>query len=189
MNRSRIAACLSFAAILFIHPRLPAQPPLNSGLQPGERILAEFHALNVTGKHAGKKECLVCENGLAPVTMIFARDVNEPLMQLLVQLDAAVARNENSDLRSFVVFLSSDAKLPEQLKKAVEKHALKHVVLSTFDPAGPDGFKVARDADVTVVLYREFIVAGNHAFKKGELTDEAGARIVADLPKILTSKK
>jgi hypothetical protein len=188
MNTPRLVGSL-LAGILFLPGGLAAQEPLRSSLQPGERILAEFDALNVTGKHAGKQHCLVCENGLAPVAMIFARSVDEPLVRLLIQLDAATAQNEKSEMGSFVVFLSADPELPKHLEKLAAKHGLKHIVLSVYDPAGPKGFKVAGEADVTVVLYRDFVVAANHAFKKGELSDEANARIVAGLPKILESKK
>jgi hypothetical protein len=189
MNTSRFVSCLALAGILLTCQIMPAQQPLRSSLQPGERIAAEFHCLNVTGKHAGKRHCLVCENGLSPVAMVFARSVDEPLLRLLVQLDAATAKNAKSEMGSFVVFLSADAELPAQLKKLAGKHSLKHLVLSVYDPAGPDGFQVAKEADVTVVLYREFIVGANHAFKKGELSDVASAKIVADLPRILEVKK
>jgi len=53
------------------------------------------------------------------------------------------------------------------------------------NPAGPEGYNVARDADVTVVLYRERTVKANHAIKKGELKDTGIKAVVADLPKIL----
>ena len=55
-------------------------------------------------------------------------------------------------------------------------------------PAGPDGFKVAKDAEVTVVLYVDHAVKANHAFAAGQLNDQAAAKILADLPKILPSK-
>ena len=69
---------------------------------------------------------------------------------------------------------------------AAQKRNFKHVVLSIDAPAGPEGFKVAADADLTVVLYKEHDVKANHAFRKGELTAAACAKIIADLPKILT---
>lgn len=189
MITTRFGTALAVAGILMIHSFLAAQQPFRSGLQPGTAIAAEFECLNVTGKHAGKKHCLLCENGLAPVAMIFARDVSAPLVNLLVQLDAATAKNLKSEFASFVVFLSADKDLPKQLEQLAEKRGIKHLVLSIYDPAGPDGFHVSRDAEVTVVLYREFLVAANHAFKKGELTDKDSTRILADLPKILAEKK
>jgi hypothetical protein len=128
---------------------------------------------------------MVCENGANPVAMIFSREVSMPLLRLLAKLDAATAEHAKQEMGSFVVFLNDDANLPERLKAAAEKHALKHVVLTVDQPAGPEGFKVAREADVTVVLYLDHVVKANHAFRKGELNDEAIAKILADLPKIV----
>src|SRR4029079_16835979 len=54
--------------------------------------------------------CLVCENGLNPVVMIFAREVSDPLVRLLGKIDAATAKHRESSLGSFVVFLKSSDK-------------------------------------------------------------------------------
>jgi hypothetical protein len=89
---------------------------------------------------------------------------------------------------SFIVVLDEDEKTRDKLASVAKKKDLKHLILSTYEPDGPEGFEVAKEADVTVVLYREFAVLANHAFRKGELNDEAVERIVADLPKILTKK-
>ena len=40
------------------------------------------------------------------------------------------------------------------------------------------------DADVTVLLYVNKTVKVNHAFKKGELNDEAIAKVLKDVPKM-----
>src|SRR6186713_2858199 len=83
-----------------------AGEPLKSGLQAGEKITNIFEPLNVTGPFAGEPHCLVCENGLNPVAMIFAREVNEPLVKLLAKIDKATEKNRDVELGSFVVFLS-----------------------------------------------------------------------------------
>jgi len=159
---------------------------LKSGLQPGEKITAIFEPLNITGEHAGEPYCLICENGLAPVAMLFARDVNEPLLKLISKLDEATAKNQGQEMGSFVVFLSESDDSRQQLATAAKKRGLKRIVLSTYAPSGPEGFNVAREADLTVVLYREHEVKANYAFRKGELSDAATEKILADLPKILT---
>src|SRR5262245_17854123 len=162
-----------------------AAEPVRSGLQPGEKITAIFEPLNVTGPFAGEPHCLVCENGVNPVAMIFARAPSEPLMKLASGLDAAAVKHSDQQLGSFIVFLSDAAGLADQLKAAAKRQDLKQLALTIDAPAGPEGFKVAADADVTVVLYRDFSVAANHAFRKGELTDAAVEKILADVPKIL----
>jgi hypothetical protein len=164
---------------------LAAQTPLKSGLQPGEKIEDIFEPLNVNGEHAGELHCLVCENGLNPVAMIFARDVSEPLVSLIKKLDAEVEKHRKFDMGCFVVFLGDQEKLQPKLTEVARKQQLKHVILAIDAPAGPEGFKVAKEADVTVVLYERHTVAANHAFAKDKLTDKAVETILADVPKIL----
>jgi hypothetical protein len=163
----------------------PAETPVRSGLQPGERITAIFEPLNINGEFAGELHCLVCENGPNPVAMVFAREVSEPLVQLIAQLDAATAKHRGQQLGSFVVFLNDKPDLPAKLQQVAKQHSLAHTVLSIDGPKGPDGFNVATDADVTVVLYEDFAVKANHSFRMGELNGKAAAQIMADLPKIL----
>jgi hypothetical protein len=165
-----------------------AGEPIKSGLQPGEKITTIFEPINVTGEHAGEPYCLICENGLSPVAMLFARDVSEPLLKLLSKLDEATGKNRDKQMGSFVVFLSNQEGLQEQLQAAAKKRGLKHIVLSIDQPAGPEGFSVSKDADVTVVLYHDHLVKANHAFRPGELTDQASDKLLADLPKILATK-
>jgi hypothetical protein len=179
--RSFFVLCL--AGLL---PRwLPAAEPLRSSLQVGEKIFATFEPLNVTGPHAGEPHCLVCENGLNPVAMIFAREVSEPLVRLLTRLEAATARHQKAQMGSFAVFLSDRQDLAKQLEQVAAKSGLKHLLLSIDQPAGPDGFRVAKEAELTIVLYNKYDVLANHAFRKGELTDKAIEQILADVPKIL----
>jgi hypothetical protein len=140
----------------------------------------------LTGEHAGEPYCLICENGFSPVAMLFAREVNEPLLNLLSKLDEATVKHRDQELGSFVVFLNESDALKEQLAKAAKQRGLKRIVLSTYAASGPDGFSVAPDADLTVVMYREHEVKANHAFRRGELTDAASEKILPDLPKIMT---
>ena len=179
---------LGASFILALMAAAQASEPVKSGLQPGEKITTIFEPINVTGEHAGEPYCLICENGLAPVVMLFARDVNEPLLKLLARLDAATGQHRNQQMGSFVVFLSEKEGLSDELKAAAKKRGFKHTVLSTFEPAGPEGFNVSKDADVTVVMYCDHLVKANYAFRTGELTDQASDKILADLPKILATK-
>jgi hypothetical protein len=165
-----------------------AAEPIKSGLQPGQKIATIFEPINVTGEHAGEPYCLICENGLSPVAMLFAREVSEPLLKLVAKLDEATGKNRDRQMGSFVVFLSNKEGLQEQLQAAAKKRGLKHIVLSIDQPAGPEGFSVSKDAEVTVVLYHDHLVKANHAFRPGELTDQASDKILADLPKILATK-
>jgi hypothetical protein len=120
--------------------------------------------------------------------MIFAREVSDPLTSLVKKIDAATAKNSDCSMGSFVVFLSDDEGLEKKLKELAKKEKIEHTVLSIDNPAGPRGYGVAKDADVTVVLYTNRTVKANFAFKKGELKEGDIDKIVGDVSKILPQK-
>lgn len=173
--------------VLFLIPVLVlSAEPFRAGLQPGDRIPGAFHPLNINGPNAGKEHCLVCENGLNPVVMIFARELNAPLQKLLDQVDAQTAKLKDHEVGCFVVFMNETEEFKTRLEKLAKDRAFKHMVLSVFSVDGLDGFNIVPEGDIIVVLYREHKVRVNHAFKKGEFNEKAVATIVADIPKILS---
>jgi hypothetical protein len=121
--------------------------------------------------------------------MIFAREVSDSLASLVKKIDAATVENKSNKMGSFVVFLTDDESLESKIKALAEKEGLKKCILSMDNPAGPGGYNIAKEADVTVVLYNKRKVEANHAFKKGELNAKAIDKIMADVPKILPEKK
>ena len=188
MNRIHISLAIGCVVALLTWSLVVGEEPIKSGLQPGENITTIFEPLNVTGPFAGEPHCLVCENGANPVAMVFAREVSEPLVKLLTKLDAATAKHSKQQMGSFVVFLSEKEGLGEELKAVAKRQNLKHTVLAIDAPAGPNGFKVTKDAEVTVVLYVDHAVKANHAFAGGQLNEQATEKILADLPMILPTK-
>jgi hypothetical protein len=121
--------------------------------------------------------------------MIFAREITGPLTSLVKKIDAATGEHSDARMGSFVVFLSDDESLEQKLKDLAKKENLKHTVLSFMpNPAGPPGYNVNKDADVTVVLYSRQNVKVNHAYKKGELKESEVNKIVGELPQILPKK-
>jgi hypothetical protein len=116
--------------------------------------------------------------------MVFAREVTS----LVKKLDQA--NDKNKGMANFFVFLSDDEGLEKQLKDLAEKEGLKNTVLTIDSPRGPSGYDIAKDADVTVILYKQKNVKINHAYKKGEFQQKDVEKIVSnDLPKIVTSDK
>jgi hypothetical protein len=161
---------------------------LVSGPQVDQKVPGPFHPLNVTGEKAGEKFCLYCCNGENPVAMIFAREPSRELATLIRKIDAATEKNKNHEMGSFVVFLSDREGLDKDLKDMAREAGLKKIVLAIDNPAGPEKYKVAKDADVTVVLYNEHVVKANYAFKKGQLKEKDIEKIVSDVGKIVTPK-
>jgi hypothetical protein len=122
--------------------------------------------------------------------MVFAREVSGPLTSLVKKLDAATAANKANKMGSFVVFCSDSESLEKQLKALADKENIKSTILTIDNNvSGPPKYKVAKDADVTVVLYLKHDVKANYAFKKGEFKEADVEKIVGDLTKILPDKK
>jgi len=184
MKKFSIAA-LSFLGLALVLSAVIAGESLKSGPQPGDEVPGPFHPLNLTGASAGEKHCLYCENGNNPVAMIFARDLNEPVSKLIKKIDAATVEHADAKMGSFVVFLNDNEDLQKKAKEVAEKESIKKCVLSIDNPAGPTGYKVNKDAEVTVVLYNAHNVKANYAFGKGELDDKGIEKVLADVTKIL----
>jgi hypothetical protein len=122
--------------------------------------------------------------------MIFARGISDPLTSLVKQIDSATAKHSDRSMGSFVVFLNDEEGFDKRLKTLAKNEKIEHTLLAMMsNPTGPPGYDIAKDADVTVVLYYKHTVKVNHAFKKGELKPADINKIVAELPAILQDKK
>jgi L-lactate utilization protein LutC len=104
---------------------------------------------------------------------------------LVKKIDEATIQNADKRMGSFVVMLSDDDTLEGKLKELAEEKQLKKVVLTIDNPAGPDGFNISKDADVTVVLYVKKKVVKSLAYEKGQLDDKAIQEVVASVAEIL----
>jgi hypothetical protein len=125
--------------------------------------------------------------------MIFAREISDPLTSLVKKIDAATVKNKDCKMGSFVVFLNDEEGLDKKLKDVADKEKLEKIALAIDNPAGPKEYNIAKDADITVVLYVKAYTKGavkaNYTFKKGEMKDKDIDQIVEDLAKILPDKK
>jgi len=169
--------CLTMA-ILFL-ATATASAEVTSGPQVGDSVGA-FTVLKVAGNPddgfpVGKSGCYRCKTGSKPVVMVFARSADEKLAKLLKKIEEEVEEHQDEKLMSFVNMIGADA---DSLKKATEefasKHGIKRIAFVVPEDAkdGPADFKIAPDADVTVVCYKEGKVKANHAFAKGGLSDD-----------------
>jgi hypothetical protein len=120
--------------------------------------------------------------------MVFARQTSDPLTSLVKKLDEATVKHKDKKLGSFVVFLSDDAGMAEKLIALAAKEKIEQTIIALGEAAGPEGYDVAAEADVTVVLYVGRVVKANYAFKKGKMTADEVTRIIGDLSKIVPSK-
>src|SRR5262245_18805049 len=133
-----------------------------SGPQVGEKVVP-FHSLNCTGDHAGEKYCLICKNGNSPVAIVFARRVTPELTKLIKRIDQATDKNEKQSMGSIAVFLGDADNLESDLKELAKKEKIQHCVLTIDNPNGPEGYNIAAEAEVTVVLYTKLTVRANQS--------------------------
>jgi predicted protein tyrosine phosphatase len=119
------------------------------------------------------------------VVCVFARKTSEPLASLVKKIDEKIG--ENGKLKSFVVILTDKGdKSADDLRKLATDAGVKHVPLTLHQNLeGPGDYEIARDADITVLMWRGHKVKVNRAYK-GELTDQDVSAIVADIPKALS---
>ena len=156
-----------------------ASAEMTSGPQVGDSVGA-FLVTKVTGNPDdgvadGKTLCYRCRMGNKPVVMVFARSADEKFAKFLEQLEKELEEHADEQLTAFVNMIGTD---PESLKKAAAEFAAKHdfkriaFVVPEDAENGPEDFKIAPDADLTVVCYKGGEVKVNHAFAKGGLTDD-----------------
>ncbi len=163
-----------------------ADGPCVSGLAVGGRPGPyTFHV--ATGPQRGQLTCYICETADRPAVIVFARTMSDPLVRLVKGLDKARADHKAADLRAWVTFLSDDqTSLDPKLVAWAKKHAVRDVPLGVFeDVGGPPAYKLARDADVTGLLFVKHKVVSNFAFRAGELTDAKVDDVLKDLPKVV----
>jgi hypothetical protein len=159
---------------------------LKSGLAIGEAPGA-FNVNDITGPNKGTSLCYRCQYGARPVVAVFARDVNDNLAKVIKDVDGLVEKNKEKDLKAFVVVLSEDAdKVAPKLEALAKKNDIKNVPLTTFDgAAGPEEYKISKDADVTVLMWNKSEVKSNFALPKGKLDAAAAKKIVAAAEKLV----
>jgi len=175
----------SALALVVLTGSLIAADAVKSGPQVGEKVPGPFEPLNINGDNAGKKFCQFCINGQNPVAMVFARETSEPVTKLIKELDAATAKNGDAKMGSFFVFLSDDEAMQKKLESIAKKEDLKKTVLTLDNKTGPENYNIAKDAEVTVVLYKGRKVVKNYTFTKGQMKEKDVEKVIADLPEIL----
>jgi len=162
-----------------------ARAEVTSGYQVGESVGA-MTVTKVTGNPLdgvadGKTLCYRCKMGSRPVVMVFARTADEKLAKLLKKLDEEIEEHASAKLTGFVNMLGTDAEsLKKDAAEFVKLHGLERIafVVPEESANGPAEYKIAPDADLTVVCFKAGKVTANHALAKGQLSEDKIAAIV-----------
>ncbi len=164
-----------------------AAEELKSGLPVGEKDVPPFHVRDITGPAKGKTLCYRCQYGSKPVVTVFARELTDEVKDLVKKIDAQVGKNKEKKMAAFVCVLTDDPDEVEPQLEAFAKEAkLANTPLTIIEGvAGPEEYKLSKDAEVTVMMWVESEVKVNHAFGKGKLDKKAVESLTKDTKKIL----
>jgi hypothetical protein len=170
------------ALLVAIAPAFAADGPLLVGDDVGA-----FYVKDVTGPAAGTSLCYRCRFGDQPVVSIFARSVDDKLATLLKEVDTIVGKNSSKEMAAFLVVMTDDpAGQEEKLKKLAKDNEIKNVPLTTFeDLNGPRGYRLSKDAEITVMMWVDGKVQVNEALSQKDLTPEKIATLTESTSKIL----
>jgi hypothetical protein len=188
----RMFQATGFVAAIVLCVTATASAEMASGPQVGETVGA-YTVTKVTGNPDdgvadGKTLCYRCKMGQRPVVMVFARTADAKLAKLLEKIDEELVEHSDDKLTAFVNMIGPDA---ESLKKTatdfVAEHGIKRVafVVPEESENGPPDFKIAPEADVTVICYKGGTVKANHALVKDALCCETIDAIVEDSSKLV----
>jgi hypothetical protein len=125
---------------------------------------------------------------------VFARETSDPLTSLVKKIDqrmqAAVGKTPR-ELGAYVLHMDNSSGLDQRLRRLAETEAIKRVAIGIGVP--PPDYAVAREADVTVVVYTlgrrpQQHVTANFALRKGDLTDAKIDEIVKTVAAVLPAE-
>lgn len=115
----------------------------------------------------GSTLCYRCKYGQRPMVMIFTRTTEGSVSKLVEQVDAAVAKHSDDELKGLVTLIGSEStKLTTQGKAMASKLKDKNVpiVVAKDTENGPANYKLDAKTDVTVLLVNQSQVVSRHEF-------------------------
>ena len=162
---------------------------VKSGIQVGGKVPA-FYVKDITGPSQGKSLCYRCRYGKNPCVAVFARSMNDNTAKLIAEVDQIVGAKKDENLKGFVVFIAEDTDaLEPQVSKLATEKKISATPLTVFKGVdGPDGYEIAKGADVTVLMWVGGEVKANLSFAPGKLEEKAITHLTEDVKKILAAK-
>jgi len=179
-------------AVLLSLGAVASAAEMKSGPQPGDKVDA-FDVTKLAGAgndnvQVNDKLCYRCLYGERPVVMVFTRQLDLELANLITALDKEVGENGEKKLASFVNLLGPN---PDHLKQGADAIVstlnVKNIpiVMPEDNNKGPESYKLNPKAAVTVLIYRDSTVKANYALAPGKLDKDIIEKILKDTKKML----
>lgn len=180
------------AALLLVGVAVAA--PVVSGPQPGERPLP-FTSNMVTGVNRGKQYCYVCELKDEPAVLVFARRTDAATGRLLRDLRDLIRDRQKERFFGWMVFLgpedtASETDLERRAYRYAQENGCTSVALSALgDPQGPPGYRIAPEAEVTLIFFRRSKVLYNRSYSAREWNERAADGALKEVVRRLDAEK
>lgn len=167
-----------------------SQSPTAAEVQPARQLrdpLPGFTVRTIAGPEHGHIMCLCCRYGLRPVVVVFTRDLNDDVQELVHKIDVKVGENADKKMAAFLVVLTEDDDAIEpRLKALAEDAGIVNTPLTILAvPTPRPEYRIADDAEVTVVMYVEKEMKVHRSFSPGALDNTAIEALIAYTNKIL----
>ncbi|TWU57793.1 hypothetical protein [Rubripirellula reticaptiva] len=194
MRRLPLSMCFAFTLTAFA---LSLPTPIanavgstvSDGLKQGDPIGA-FRVTKIGGAtdddvEPGDFLCYRCRYGSSPMVMVFARKAGPKSIELATKLDSAIGQHASSKLRGLFTFIGEDA---ANLKKVAttfaEQSGVVHVpvVIAEDTQNGPIDYRIAEDADITIVIAQDSQVFTSHVFDADAIDV---TQVIGDVEKML----
>lgn len=146
------------------------QDRVYSGPQKGEKT-PSFKVVDMNSDKKGQEVDYIAEWKGAPTLVVFVHELTRPVAQLLRKLDEH--RSKRDALRSIIVLLGDDPNKNERYAPVLQGIMKFKSVLgvSSDGKEGPGSWGLNREVQVTVVLAKDNLVAGNWAITVPNETD------------------
>jgi hypothetical protein len=171
---------------LAIAPLAFAEDEVKSGLEVGKPIGA-FDVVKCAGAledgvKVGDELCYRCKFGARPMVMVFSRNADKSLAQLMGKLNEAVGKNSDKQLKAFINIMGEDReKLEEVAKKFGKDSKNVPVVVPVEFESGPKDYGINPKVETTVIIANKGKVVANHALDKDGLTEKVIGKILEDV--------
>jgi hypothetical protein len=191
-------AQLFWTAILFLFPAPrptgpdPLPEPVPVRLQLGHHLCEEF----VNGPDARKKISLICTLAGRPAVLIYAREIDATLLDLIKKLDAVARAGSELKMKSSCVLLTNKDKDQERLQEIAQNEKLEATILAVTPYEEGNRYFASwprcplhKEAAVTVIVLQRLRVEKSYAFRKGGLNDRNVEEIVQAAAALLPTEK
>ncbi len=170
MNRLSLHA-LAITLLLTFTGMAAAADCLKEGDAVGAFYVSKVAGADGDGVEVGQELCYRCRYGSRPMVIVFTRQANGKLAELVKELDAAISKHEESQLRGLITFMGDDvAEVKDNASEFAKTSGAKHVpiVIAKEAKTGPPNYKLD-DSAVTIFIARDSQVVSIHRGESDEI--------------------